>query len=43
MFTSGEAKGDVAAFIDYVSGRTDLVKKNKFIAISAMNVKETDR
>jgi len=43
MFTNGEAKGDVAAFIDYVSGRTDLVKKNKFIAISAMKVKETDR
>jgi phosphate transport system substrate-binding protein len=43
MFTSGEAKGDVAAFIDYVGARADLVKKNKFIAVSAMKVKETDR
>ena len=43
MFTNGEAQGGVAAFIDYVGARTDLVKKNKFIPISAMNVKETDR
>ncbi|MDB5068908.1 MAG: phosphate binding protein [Candidatus Eremiobacteraeota bacterium] len=43
MFTNGEAKGDAAAFIDYVGARTDLVKKNKFIPISAMKVKETDR
>jgi phosphate transport system substrate-binding protein len=43
MFTSGEAKGDVAAFIDYVRGRGDLAQKNKFIAVSAMKVKETDR
>ena len=43
MFTNGEAKGDVAAFIDYVAGRKDLVQKNKFIAVSAMKVKETDR
>jgi phosphate transport system substrate-binding protein len=43
MFTSGEPKGDIAAFIAFVRSRTDLVKKNKFIAISAMKVKETDR
>ncbi|MEA2689883.1 MAG: phosphate transport system substrate-binding protein [Candidatus Eremiobacteraeota bacterium] len=43
MFTNGEAKGEVAAFIDYVSARTDLVQKNKFIAVSAMKVKESDR
>ena len=43
MFTNGEAKGGVAAFIDFVGGRADLVKKNKFIPIAAMKVKETDR
>ena len=43
MFTNGPPKGDVAAFIDFVRSRSDLVQKNKFIAISAMHVKETDR
>lgn len=43
MFTNGTPKGDVAGFIDFVRSRTDLVRNNKFIAISAMHVKETDR
>ncbi len=43
MFTLGPPKGDIAAFIDFVRTQTDLVKKNKFIAVSAMKVKETDR
>jgi phosphate transport system substrate-binding protein len=43
MFTNGAPKGDVAAFIAFVRSRTDLVQKNKFIAIAAMKVKETDR
>jgi phosphate transport system substrate-binding protein len=43
MFTNGAPKGAVAAFIGAVRGRSDLVAKNKFIPISAMHVKETDR
>jgi phosphate transport system substrate-binding protein len=43
MFTSGEPKGDVAGFIDFVRSRSDLVQKNKFIATSAMKVTENDR
>jgi phosphate transport system substrate-binding protein len=43
MFTYGEAKGEPAAFIAFVQRRADLAKKNKFIAIAAMKVKETDR
>jgi phosphate transport system substrate-binding protein len=43
MFTYGEAKGEPAAFIAFVQRRADLAKKNKFIAIGAMKVKETDR
>ena len=43
MFTYGAPKGQVAAFIEFVRGRTDLVAKNKFIPIAAMHVKETDR
>jgi phosphate transport system substrate-binding protein len=43
MFTNGPPKGDLAGFIESVRTRTDLVQKNKFIAISAMKVKETDR
>jgi phosphate transport system substrate-binding protein len=43
MFTNGEPKGEVAAFIRFVENRADLAKKNHFIAIGAMKVHETDR
>ncbi len=43
MYTNGEPKGDVAGFIDFVKSGTDRVQQNKFIAISAMKVTETDR
>ncbi len=43
MYTYGEPKGSVAAFIDFVKSGTDRVQKNKFIAVSAMKVSETDR
>ncbi len=43
MYTYGEPKGHVAGFVDFVKSGTDRVKQNKFIAISAMKVSETDR
>ena len=43
MFTYGEPTGEVAKFIDYVSKSEDLVKKDGFILIGSMHVKETDR
>jgi phosphate transport system substrate-binding protein len=43
MFTNGPPKGATAAFIASVRSRTDLVEKNKFIAVAAMKVEETDR
>ncbi|HEY6236993.1 MAG TPA: phosphate ABC transporter substrate-binding protein [Candidatus Elarobacter sp.] len=43
MYTYGEPQGQVAAFIDFVKSGTDRVQKNKFIAVSAMKVTETDR
>ncbi len=43
MYTYGEPKGNVAGFIDFVKRGTDRVQQNKFIAISAMKVTETDR
>jgi len=43
MYTYGEPKGNVAGFIDFVKSGTDRVQKNKFIAVSAMKVTETDR
>ncbi|HEY0381945.1 MAG TPA: phosphate ABC transporter substrate-binding protein [Candidatus Elarobacter sp.] len=43
MYTYGEPQGNVAAFIDFVKNGTDRVQKNKFIAITAMKVTETDR
>ncbi len=43
MYTYGEPKGDIAGFIEFVKSGTDRVQKNKFIAISAMKVTETDR
>ncbi len=43
MFTYGPPKGEVATFIAFVRGRTDLITKNHFIPISAMKASETDR
>jgi phosphate transport system substrate-binding protein len=43
MYTYGEPKGDVAGFIDFVKSGADRVQQNKFIAVSAMKVTETDR
>ncbi len=43
MYTYGEPQGHVAAFIDFVKNGSGLVQQNKFIAISAMKVTETDR
>jgi phosphate transport system substrate-binding protein len=43
MFTNGPPAGDVAKFIEFVQKSADLAKKNGFIAISDMKVKETDR
>ena len=43
MFTMGPASGEIARFIAFVSGNADLVRKDGFILISDMKVKETDR
>ena len=43
MYTYGAPKGDIAGFIDFVERGADRVQQNKFIAISAMKVTETDR
>lgn len=43
MFTNGPASSEVAKFIAFVQSRSDLLKKNGFISLSAMKVKETDR
>jgi phosphate transport system substrate-binding protein len=43
MYTNGQPSGDVAKFIEFVQKSTDLAKKNGFIALSDMKVKETDR
>jgi phosphate transport system substrate-binding protein len=43
MYTYGEPKGHVAAFIDFVKNGSGLVQQNKFVAVSAMKVTETDR
>ena len=43
MFTYGPPKREVAAFVAFVRGRTDLIAKNHFIPVSAMKVSETDR
>jgi phosphate transport system substrate-binding protein len=43
MYTYGEPKGDIAGFIDFVKNGADRVQQNKFIAVSAMKVTETDR
>lgn len=43
MYTNGPAQGEVAKFIDYVAHATDLVKKNRFIPVGDMKVRESDR
>jgi len=43
MYTNGEPKGQIAAFIEFVKNGSGLVQQDKFIAISAMKVTETDR
>jgi phosphate transport system substrate-binding protein len=43
MFTNGPPSGEVQKFIAYVAGSADLLKKNGFIKIADMKVKETDR
>jgi phosphate transport system substrate-binding protein len=43
MYTYGEPKGHIAGFIDFVKSGADRVQQNKFIAVSAMKVTETDR
>jgi phosphate transport system substrate-binding protein len=43
MYTYGDPTGHIAAFIDFVKNGSGLVQQNKFIAISAMKVTETDR
>ncbi len=43
MYTNGPPQGEAGKFIDFVAHAADLVKKNKFIAIGDMKVRESDR
>ena len=43
MFTMGAPSGEIAKFIDFIAGNADLVRKDGFILIRDMKVKETDR
>ena len=43
MFTNGAPTGEISRFIAFVQSNSALVKKNKFILIRDMKVKETDR
>jgi phosphate transport system substrate-binding protein len=43
MFTSGPPTGEISRFIAFVQGHADLVRKDGFILIRDMKVKETDR
>ena len=43
MFTVGPQTGDISRFIAFVQSSSDLVRKNNFILIRDMKVKETDR
>ena len=43
MFTMGAPTGEISRFIAYVSSNADLVRKDGFILIRDMKVKETDR
>ncbi len=43
MYTNGPPRGEAGKFIDYVAHAGELVKKNRFIAIGDMKVRESDR
>ena len=43
MFTNGPPTGEISRFIAFVQGHADLVRKDGFILIRDMKVKETDR
>lgn len=43
MYTNGPPRGETAKFIDFVAHAADLVKKNRFIAVGDMKVRESDR
>lgn len=43
MFTMGRATGETSRFIAFVAGNADLVRRDGFILIRDMKVKETDR
>jgi phosphate transport system substrate-binding protein len=43
MFTNGPPSAEAAKFIAFVQSRSDLLKKNGFISLSDMKIKETDR
>lgn len=43
MFTNGPPSGEVQKFIQFVASSADLLKKNGFINLADMKVKETDR
>jgi phosphate transport system substrate-binding protein len=43
MFTNGPPTGEVSRFIAFVRSSSELLKKNNFILIRDMKVKETDR
>ncbi len=43
MFTYGPATGEISRFIAFVQSNSQLVRKDGFILIRDMKVKETDR
>jgi phosphate transport system substrate-binding protein len=43
MFTFGPPTGEIAKFIAFVSGQSDLLQKNGYIKIADMKVTESDR
>jgi phosphate transport system substrate-binding protein len=43
MFTNGPATGEVAKFIAFVAGHSELLAKNGYIKLSDMKVTESDR
>ncbi len=43
MFTYGPPSGEIEKFIKFVASQSDLLKKNGYIEIDSMKVKETDR
>lgn len=43
MYTNGPPTGEISRFIAFLQTRSDLIKKNAFIKMGDMKVKETDR